>query len=395
MRHYLKVLVVLVCHLALINTAVADVSPDIFSQNYNQNDVKVSPDGKYLAIAVVKDGGRTLVVVDRDTMQPVGGVNFGRIQDVGNYFWVTEERLVMEILHRTDWDDQKRFYGELYAIDYNGRHGEMIYGFRSGEKQVGSIRKRKEAVFGWGRVVSTLPEDPKHILISSTELPGGSELMLDKQKRDEVDINEMRKLYSTVHRLNIHNGKMGPTLARSPAPNSAFFTREDGEIVYAIGGENDNAKRAYKYVNEEWVPLTLADDKMSVPVGFDDQLQHVFYLADNEQGNTCLFSKELSSGAVKEMPDMCGVSYSDVVISSDNVSPVAVMPDESQYKFLVGVNKEADFFSRVAEVFTGQKITITSGSDNGEFYVVKAVDAQNNQGFYLYNGGSNEIARVL
>ena len=57
------------------------------------------------------------MVVETKTFKSVGGLNFGEWQDVGNFFWATNKRLVTEILHREEWDPEPKYYGELYAVD--------------------------------------------------------------------------------------------------------------------------------------------------------------------------------------------------------------------------------------------------------------------------------------
>ena len=384
---------------AVVAPASADISPHLVGINYLQGDAKISPDGKYLALALVNEGKRTLAIVDTKTFKGVGGVNFGRTEDVGNFFWATDERLVIEILVSTEWDKEPRFLGELYAVDYDGDHGERIFGYRAGERQVGSVRKKKESIYGWGKVVSMLPDDPKHILLSSTELPGGSELFQDKSKRDQIKIEEVTKLHSTVHRLNIHNGKMYSSQTRSPQPNTSFFTDGKGNLTYAIGGQKDEVKELYRYVDDEWKRIALNEGSMSnvLPLGFDTAYSKVFYLDYQKDGKGCLHTYDLSSGEKARVNDTCDLDADKISITANNRYAYAMQTGnaESPYQVFDTSASEGQFFAAIVDMFKGFEIDITSGSEDGTFWVVRAVDGNNATSFYLYNGESNQFSKLM
>lgn len=384
---------------ALAAPAVAEISPDITETNYRQGEAKVSPDGKYLALALINGKKRILTVVDTKTFKQVGGMNFGKTQDVGNFFWATDERLVMEILHRTEWDDNPKYYGELFSIDYDGKHPEKIFGFRAGEKQVGSVRKKKKNVYGWGKVISMLPEDDKHILISSTLSPGGSRIFTDEQKRDEVNVVDIKNLHSSVHRLNINTGKMSASHTRSPAPNTSFFTTEKGELNYAIGGSSDKTKELYQYVDEKWKRIALNDGSSSdvLPVGFNKSFSKVFYLDFMEGEQTCLFSYNLTSGEKAKVNENCNLGSDPVSVTADNAIVYALKTSEAAVPYQVFDTSvpEAEFFSQIVDVFKGFDIDITSGSEDGSYWVVRATDANDATSFYLYSGESNQFSKLM
>ena len=374
----------------------ADLSPNLVGLDYLQGEVKISPDGKYLALALINDGKRTLAVVETKTFKSVGGVNFGRMQDVGNFFWATDERMVVEILQRTEWDNTPKYYGELYSVDYNGKHGERIYGYRAGEQQVGSARKKKEPIYGWAKVVNMLPDDPKHILISSTEMPGGSEIFRDKQKRSQVKVSDMNELYSTVHRLNIRTGKMSSAHTRSPQPNTSFFTDEKGNLTYAIGGSSAETKELYRYVDDAWQRVKLNEGQISdvLPLGFDEAYSKVFYLDYQDNNQTCLFSYDLSSGEKHQVNENCDLDAQSISISADNINAYAMKPQEAPYEVFDTSGQEGAFFAAIVDVFEGMEIDITSGSEDGNFWVVQANDGKA-KSFYLYNGESNQFSKLM
>ena len=88
------------------------------------------------------------------------------------------------------WRDQDVYRGELYAVNIDGKNGELIYCYRSVDTQVGTRLSKKEAIVGWAEIISMLPDDDKHILISSTPFTTG------------------RASKATIHKLNVFSGEL-------------------------------------------------------------------------------------------------------------------------------------------------------------------------------------------
>eukprot|EP00487_Bulimina_marginata_P001870 TRINITY_DN14406_c0_g1_i1.p1 TRINITY_DN14406_c0_g1~~TRINITY_DN14406_c0_g1_i1.p1 ORF type:complete len:175 (-),score=20.82 TRINITY_DN14406_c0_g1_i1:131-655(-) len=138
-------------------------------------DAKISPDGKHLAVSVFNKGEASLVFLDSKTLKPLSGSKLPSRLEIDQYYWVNNERVVISLAKRDPWLEEPVSYGELFAINMDGSRGKMIYGYRAGEKQTGSFIKKKESTFGWGEIIDILPEDEKHILISSTPMSTSEE----------------------------------------------------------------------------------------------------------------------------------------------------------------------------------------------------------------------------
>ncbi len=374
-------------------SSLADLSPDIFSHQYPETDVKISPEGNYLGIVLTKGNDRTLITLDTQSMENIGGVNFGRLQDVGNFFWSAEDRLIVEILHRTEWDHNRKFLGELYASDADGGHGEMIYGYRAGQKQVGSARKKRKSIYGWARLVSTLPNERNDILISSTELPYGSELMTNKQKRELIDVDQLREQYSTVHKLNVIDGKLGPVLARSPAPNSTFY-EVNSTIQYAIGDGSSSQKTAFKFVDGDWTPISLAKDSNAKPIGFDKRMSTLYFQsAADQNGDVCFYTKNLATS--EEALLECELDPSSVVYSSNNVTPLAARTSNTDaMMYFTESDNEVSILRSIEELFPSGKLSVTSLTTSGNYAVIKRENEAALE-FYLLNAKDSQISRIL
>ncbi|GAA0855057.1 hypothetical protein [Aliiglaciecola litoralis] len=364
---------------------------------FDQGDAKLSPNGKYLALAIVNEGRRSLVVVETDGLNSVGGVNFGRWQDVGNFHWGTDERLVMEILHREEWDETPKFYGELYTAKYNGKHGELIYGWRAGEEQVGSRRKKKETIYGWAKLISLMPNDDEEILISSTEMPGGSELFEDRQKRDLVRGAQVSKLYSSVHRLNLKTRRMSSSYTRSPEPNTTYIAGNDDNLLYAFGGEPGTQVQMYRYVNDDWQKMNIGNGDSFMPVAFSADRTEMVYLDNSASQAGCLYRYNLMTQQKTQIYDHCDLEPEQLVLTIDQSNVYAVKTNdlESPYAIIERNSVEADFFAQIVDMFNGQKVDVYSRSNDGKFWIVRTQGVDDKLNFYLYSTSKNEFTQIL
>lgn len=77
----------------------------------------------------------------------------------------------------------------MYAVNADGSKRELIYGYQAGGNTTGTRIKKKEATRGAAEIIDMLPEDDKHILISSTPW------------------SKDRGGYAKVFKLNVYTGK--------------------------------------------------------------------------------------------------------------------------------------------------------------------------------------------
>ena len=221
-------LALMVSSLPFINySAIAAINPDKLFEHSKYQNAKISPDGQHLAVAMQYQGKVILAVLELKNMKMVGSIRFPGNDEVGGYQWVNDERLVISIVEKRPWLEEPQFYGELYAINFDASKGKMIYGYQAGEMQTGTRIRKKESTRGWGEVIDILPEDNKHILISST-------LMTDTD--DSAP---------SVHKLNVYTGVIKNKIARSPLALAYFLTDKQGQLRAVVGTDKYNNNQLY------------------------------------------------------------------------------------------------------------------------------------------------------
>ena len=116
-----------------------------FSKAAAFSDVKISPDGKFLGVVINVEKKKALGIVNRAEFKIVNVIRFDDDYEVGQYLWVNDERLVIKMVKPDRWSKEPKYYGELFAVNWNGRKGDIIYGYSAAQRQTGSNIKAREA----------------------------------------------------------------------------------------------------------------------------------------------------------------------------------------------------------------------------------------------------------
>lgn len=351
-------------------------TPEQFAKKSEFSYAKISPDGKHLGIVLMKDDKRRLAVVKTDTLEPVGGADFGGKQQVGAFWWVNNERIVMEIWQHEPWAEDPRFYGELFAINLDGRRGEMIFGYRGGEDQVGSKLKRKEAVFGSADLVNLLPDDEDHILI--TVKPWTNAGLSQK----------------TLHKLNVYNGDLSATLAGTPLETSYVVTTPKGEPIVAVGTNEAFIKTVYRYDDGKYVDISEQGFGGAFNVsGLDKKGENLLYVDNSETDTTALYRMNLVTGKREQIYNHPTVDISGLALDSGGSVPLAIALDDGypSYILLDSESEERAIYEHLFGVFKGYSISITSSDEANENFVVHASNDIVPGHFYLFNAKTKKL----
>ncbi|HBF48865.1 MAG TPA: peptidase S9, partial [Shewanella frigidimarina] len=92
----------LTCCLLVLFTTHTFAAPQIkdFSADSEFSEVKISPDGEHLAVILIEDEKRTLLILNLESMKPTYAVKFNGDEEVGRYYWVNDERIVLQKLYK-------------------------------------------------------------------------------------------------------------------------------------------------------------------------------------------------------------------------------------------------------------------------------------------------------
>ncbi len=353
-----------------------------FAADYNYFSTKLSPDAKHLAVGLIHEGKRRLGIFDVETFQVVGGVDFKDIEEVGDYYWVNNKRLVVQVLQKEKWEEEAKYYGELFSVDFDGKAGKMIYGYRAGQSQTGSLIKKQKAVRGWANVLHTLPDDKRNILISSTPMSDGGERI------------------ASVHKLNVKTGKLGPVITRAPSPYTSFVTDKEGNVRIAVGLDKAGSLRVYHLAvgSKEWSEVD--HDKVGQSfsaLSLDDSGKNLFILDNSGQDKMGIFKMNLATGERKKIYVDDEVDISSVTFSADRNSVYAAKTDAGYptYVMFNSKSEEAKIYKSLIGSFPGHEIYITSKSSDSKLWVIATNSDVSAGSYYLYDKPNNKLSLLF
>lgn len=377
---YLKLTVLILASVGC--SATYAYTPADFAKDYQYQAAKISPDGKHIAMAILKDGQRKLAVVKASDFSPVGGADFGNKQEVGRFYWANNERIVAQIWKRYPWKEEPVFEGELFAVNYDGSRGKMIYGWRAGSSSTGSKLKKGEATNGWADIVNLLRHDEEEILISSTPFSNSGARV------------------PTLHRLDIYTGKMSGTIAGGPVTFADFITDRKGNLRLAVGTDSTDTKRVYRFNEEDSDWTEVPADSFGegyYPLTFDNSGKNLLLVDDKDHDLQGIYKLNIETGKKTLLYRDDEVDITAVEYNSDRSGVYAVRTDPNYptYVMLEDDTEEAELFKYLLSMFPGYEVNITSSSKDRNLWIIYADNDRSAGGFYLYNKKKNQFSLLF
>lgn len=356
--------------------------PQLFAQNPALFDVKISPDGKHLSARTFHEGDTVLLVLDAATMKPVQLVRLGGADDVGDYRWVNNERLVMKVTESHPWDKEPQYRGELFGINIDGSKNTLLFGYRAGEQQLGSKLKVREGRLAWASFVDMRADKDDRVLILSTP----------ESKAGER--------FPELLAMDVYNGK---TYSRGtiPARYAHVLAGADGRARVAIGTASNTDRDVFirDEANEggEWKKLASAKfGSQFVPLALSQDNKSVFVFDNFQSDKSGVFQFEIATQKMKELIVDKNVDITYPIMSVDKRQIYAVRVDDGKpaYLLLNGEHPEAKIFKELLGAFPGEDVQITSMTDDASKLVVHVSSDVNAGAFYLFNNQTGDLAKL-
>ena len=114
--------------------AVAEIHDvPYYSKSSEFTQVKISPDGKHLAVMTPVDGRNGVAILDTETLMPTWIARFPKDKQVGEFHWANSERLIARLEMFRGWNEHPTSAGEWFAANVDGKKQKNIYGYRAGK----------------------------------------------------------------------------------------------------------------------------------------------------------------------------------------------------------------------------------------------------------------------
>lgn len=348
-----------------INITNAKIIPiEDFTKPEASRMVKLSPDGKYIALVFDNEGKDFLAIIDSKTKKPLKSFGVrGRRKAVDKIYWVNNDRLIYSPSKAYFRDRGKRGNTELYGVNVDGTEHKRLFGYFVGKRK--SHDRKTNSEKGNFALIDMLKHDFKHILIAFFPWKNLKNGWLG----NDFEANTL------VYKLNIYNGRT--TLVEElPLPNSETLT-DNGSVIRFVYGSNKEGiyQSMYReHKNSDWVvfdPPEFRDSEM-YPIAFTDKNENIYITAVVEGGTRGLFLFNLEKQTSRKIFHDKSVNIKRLISNFKKNRYVAVSTEETypKYHYLDINDKKSKLHRKLIKMFSGRNVVFGSRTKDGKYITI-------------------------
>ncbi len=270
------------------------------------------------------------------------------------------------------------------AVNADGSQLNYLYGYR-GSESVTSRARQGTKDYGFGYVVRTLPNDPRHAVISVTRMTN----------------YQTRSALTTPQLIDLYTGDLTKLASPPSEGHYRYLANKDGKVVFATGSSTDDGEGKSYMRNPQtgnWRELPhLGDEVQAQPLDVAEDGKSIYLSARLDGDRSCLVSHSLEGDQIQSLAchpasDLRGVYQSPV----DRVPIAAVFEAGRPEMVTLSIDHpDAVLMKSLAASFPGQLVSPTSWSADGSKLVIRVASDRNSGEFYLYDRNSRKAQFLL
>jgi dipeptidyl aminopeptidase/acylaminoacyl peptidase len=364
--------------------AVAPAAGPIPIEHFTKFDefggVKISPDGQFIAVLAGKYGRSNVLFFDLKNKKAVSGIRTPEDCEIDEYHWISPTRLIYMIAQRQPGRIRPSSTGEIFAVNRDGSGSRQLYGYRAGQRTIDTHIKKRAASYATPELLSPLKNDPEHILIAEfpwRETNGGWVFNPDAKP--------------LITRLDVYTGDK-KQLGMAPLSGSHLLLDHDDNVRFALG-RNDRQELAVSWrpqPDSEWTSFELDGfrDESVVPRRFSVDNRSV-YLTGVREGETyaALYRLDLQTQQLEKVHGFAAADV-DVVITDfakRELVGVSGYAERQTDFWLLKDNPAAQTYQALQRAFPGQRVSVTSASEDGRAAIVFVESDVNPGDYYVFD----------
>ena len=334
---------------------------ELFARLPEYETARMSPTGKWIAVAVLRDGLRAVAILDLQTLEPSHIVRFNPPHEAERFYWGGDNRLLVSVATRIGTLATPVLTGELFAVDATGDNPRSVFGGpaapSSNSASNAGLPTRPTSVHKQPRLLSMLAQTPDEVLIS-THTPG---------------IRGLRD--SDSARLNINTGRLR-RVVRGPRPNAVMLADTSGEVRFAVARDDDLTLQVFsRNPGADWQlrinkPFRTGD---WLPVGFDADDQ-VLVLDNTTHDRIGVYRFDLRTNQQVLVFRDAHVDVDAVLAAEPGAQPYAIryLPARTSYVVLTPETPARRLFAQARAQLPDMDIELTSVTRTGDRAIVRA-----------------------
>ncbi|MEA9608662.1 S9 family peptidase [Xanthomonas campestris pv. plantaginis] len=354
-----------------------DLAPYLKSDQFER--IKISPSGAYFALTMPLEDRTVLGIVRRQdkvaTAKVTGGVN----SVVDDFWWASDERIVVSMAQRLGSRDEPVAIGQLHAIDADGKNGRLLASPYGTNPDINGAQLKMDldpATY----MLDTLPGDARNILVSAVPFVGDPNVRIDK--------------------LDIQSGRR-TTVATSPVRRAGFVTDQQGRIRFANGLDISNVSKLYYRDNDD-APWRLINDaatskQRQFPLGFSADGGRAYLQVEQAAGTDVLVAWDPATSKTTPLLHDDAVDPYRILRDLDGTTPIGAsyMSDRVRNRFFDDTSPTAKLYRSLEKAFDGNAVYITSATSDRRLVLAYVWSDRNNGDYYLFDTVSKKADRVF
>ena len=319
------------------------------------SNIAVSPSGKYISAIMRTDDRNTLVILDRKTGKPIKGKSV-RYEEKDNMEVVGGEWLSDDIYQYDvtfERGDYSPFYtGDIFLLYMNKKINQRIWSYR-GNYMKG---RKGDKIFGNLNVISKLPKDAGHILVS-----------ISPYKRQDGGVRPV------IYKMELSSGDFDK-ITIGPGRAASIIANYDGSILGAAVPKANLEADFYFYnrqdENPQWKSVSINFPGKFAPERFTNDGKFVYGMTQLENkvnANRQLIKLDINTGSYEVFHDFGFVSQINVEYDKNTGEPTAVTWVDDGPKIKIFKNDPvAKILAGFYKSFPGYLVSLTGADKNQE-----------------------------
>lgn len=362
--------------LLLLPLSVFSATLEDFSKHAEFHSIKISPDGLRIAAITSMEGKRVLSFIDLKSSELTYVLSFSGKEEVGDYYWVSNERVMVSMALTTGSLSAPITRGEFFAVNYDGERGNNIYGYRSNARSKSLGTRQGATKYAWGSMVNPMVDDDKHALIKVTNMTD--------------DHGALPKLF----KINVFTGRLYE-VERSPTRYANFITDNAGNPVFVSGTNSNDDSELFYYQQKQWVKFSQAFDGEVTPISITDDNKIVYFSAADGGNFEGLYSYNLVNQKKTLLYRSQSVDISRVHRTRfGKAYAVEVDEDYPSYVYLDDTASISQLHKQLRQSFGGNEAIIVSSSKDLSKVIVYSYSDKDPGSYYLFDQQKGQLSFI-
>jgi len=336
---------------------------------------RLSPDGKYLAVAIEQGEDHAVLVFQlNDMSRPKSLLRLPWHQLPYDIEWTGPERLVVELAKVVGSLDRPERLGEIIATDADGKRIQPM--FNREWNLAGRGGQQRTADDGYATIASLPSKANGHFYMQT--------YMWDDEKNTWLyDVNADNGVRHLIGQIN--------------AGNMDFTMDPDGHVRYAQGVNIDNEYVVYRMQNGLWSQITYGErgDRFE-PVIFSQDKQHLYARASQKGGPLSLVQTNAdgTQSQVLAKDDFGNIGH---VQWTPQDEPIAAAPATGIPTSIVinGDQPLAQLYQGLRGKFPDQFVDLSSFSEDGNILIFEVSSDRDPGTYYLFDMKAKKIEKLF